>query len=564
MDIDDPEAPRRSDSGRGATGNRRLPPATTRRRGAAVGVVLVVTLVIATLAVYAPVLGNGFVNYDDGPYLLENPRVRGGFTLEGFVWAFSITEHPNWHPLTWISHMLDFQFFGGRAGHHHAVSAIMHAGNAALLFALLRNVTGTIWPSAFVAALFALHPLRVESVAWASERKDVLSALFGFLALAAYLRFVRRHSAGAYAAALALFACALMAKSMLVTFPALLLLLDFWPLGRWRSVGRGPLLPDRRLLAEKAPFLALALTAGVIAVIAQRAAGTVAALTDYPLGERIGNAFRSYGGYLWKTVWPAKLAVFYPNFWQDVPWWQPVLGATLVVTVTVAVCLAMRRLPAAFVGWVWYVVALLPVIGILQVGSQSLADRYTYLPQIGLLIAIAWSLAGLFARHPRMRIAAGGVAVAVLAAAAVASGVQVTVWRSSETLFSHAARVTGRNYIAHANLGNALVDSGRFSEAIAQFNEALRIKPNYEDAHFNLANTLARVGRVPEAMVHFQCAVAARPDFPEARNNLGLMLLSQGRHDEALVQFQSALRSHPDDPRARRNLERALNARRQH
>ena len=293
MAIDDSGAPRRpTDSGRDATENPRLPAAARRRRGAAASVVLVVALVVATLAVYAPVLDNGFVNYDDAPYLLENPQVRGGLTLEGFVWAFSLTEYPNWHPLTWVSHMLDFQFFGSRAGLHHAVSAVMHAANAALLFALLRSMTGATWPSAFVAALFAAAPpaRRVGCLGVGAQGRALRPLRFprprGVPALA------RRRSAGAYAAALALFACALMAKSMLVTFPVLLLLLDFWPLGRWRSCGRGPLLPDRRLLAEKAPFLALALTAGVLAVIAQRAAGTVAALTNYPLGERIANAFR--------------------------------------------------------------------------------------------------------------------------------------------------------------------------------------------------------------------------------------------------------------------------------
>jgi tetratricopeptide (TPR) repeat protein len=519
---------------------------------------MVAVLVIITLGVYAPVLRNGFVNYDDPRDLLGNPHLNRGFTLGGLAWAFSMTEYPNWHPLTWISHMLDFQLFGFRAGLHHAVSAIIHAANAALLFLLLRQGTGALWPSAVVAAVFALHPLRVESVAWASERKDVLSMLFGLLSLAAYLGFARRRSAAAYGAAVALFACSLMAKAMFVTLPAILLLLDFWPLGRWPVPGRGLPISSPRLVAEKTPFLALSLAAGVLALIAQRGAGTVATLDHYPLLERIATACRASGFYLWKTLWPTGLAIFYPNLWRDVPRWQPLLAAAILVAITAVACRAARRWPAVFVGWSWYLITLAPVIGIVQVGSQSMADRYTYFPQVGLLLAVSWPLAGAIARSPRLRMAAAGAAIALIAAAAGVSARQVTHWRTSETLFAHAIRVTENNYVALTNLGNALADSGRFREAVGLYREALNIKPNFDEAHYNLGNALARLGRTAEAMHHLQAALVQRPDFLEARNNLGLMLLSVGRQEEAIVQFREALRTSPEDPRVRRNLERAL------
>ena len=279
---------------------------------------------MAVLAAFAPVVRNEFVNYDDEPNLVQNPHVQQGINLAGLRWAFTTVESRNWHPLTWLSHMLDFSLFGLWAGGHHAVSALIHAANAALLFAVLRAMTGALWRSALVAALFGVHPLRVESVAWAAERKDVLTLLFGLLALGAYLRYARRRSAGAYLAALGLFACALMSKAMLVTFPALLLLLDLWPLNRW-SPSRGvPFLPGRRLLLEKVPFLALAVAASCVTYFAQDTGGAVAYF--FPLDQRIGNAFISSGAYLAKTLWPAKLAIFYPYFWADVPWWKPPCG----------------------------------------------------------------------------------------------------------------------------------------------------------------------------------------------------------------------------------------------
>ena len=549
-----------------------------------------VALLLAVLAAFAPVVRNEFINFDDDKNLVRNAQVQQGFTLAGLRYAFTTVQSQNWHPLTWLSHMLDFRLFGLWAGGHHAVSALIHAVNTVLLFRLFHAMTGALWRSVLLAALFGLHPLRVESVAWASERKDVLTLLFGLLALGAYLRYARRRTAGSYAAALMLFACALLSKAMLVTFPAILLLLDFWPLGRWSRAPGVFFFPGRRLLLEKLPFLALSTAASLVTFLAQDRGGAVAYDVQFPLGQRIGNAFLSYGAYIAKTLWPTKLAVFYPYFWEDVPWWRPALGVLLVAGVTIVVVLLLRRRPVWFVGWAWYLGTLLPVIGIVQVGSQSMADRYTYIPQIGILLLIAWGLGDLAVGRPRVRVALLAAAPLVLAALAAATWVQATRWRSDVTLFSHAAQVTEKNFIAFTRLGAALVALGRVEEGREYIARAFKVAPASRASVFDATGDYyASLGKVREAAEQYRKALEIEPFKELLREKLralgdaaqapasapsadpharppphgtprgrGDVLARSGRFEEAVAAYREAIRAAPGDFGAWNNLGCAL------
>ena len=454
--------------------------------GTRAALLLAAAVAIATLVAFSPVARNGFVNYDDGDMLTENPNVAAGLTASSVRWAFTSVEHAYWVPLTWLSHQVDFQLFGMNAGAHHAVSALMHAANAALLLVLLNAMTGAPVRSALVSALFALHPLRVESVAWASSRRDVLSLFLCLLACAAWLSYARSRSRGAYAAALVLFAGALMSKPTIVTLPALLLLLDLWPLGRWPMRGRLPALPPAGILLEKVPLVLLAAGAGAVLFVSQRAAGAVTYAVTRDGAIHVWNACRSYGVYVLKTLWPSKLAVFYPYDWSAIPWWQPALGALLVAAVTALTLAALRRRPALFVGWAWYLGTLLPMIGLVQAGGQAMADRYTYLPHIGLCVLAVWAVADAAGRSTRARTAAAAVAALALPALAAATWVQTTHWRTSETLFRHALAVTEGNWLAHNNLGVAWGTLGDEGKALEHFTEALRIRPGYPMAEENL------------------------------------------------------------------------------
>ena len=544
-----------------------------------------VALLVAVLAAFAPVVRNEFVNYDDDTNLVRNWRVQRGFTPAALRWAFTTVETGNWQPLTWLSHMLDFRLFGLWAGGHHAVSALIHAVNALLLFRVFNAMTGALWRSALLAALFGLHPLRVESVAWASERKDVLALLFGLLALAAYLRHARRRTAGSYAAALLLFACALMSKAMLVTFPGILLLLDLWPLGRWSPAHGVRFFPGRSLLLEKLPFLALAAGSSLVTFLAQDKGGAVGSTSQFPLVDRVGNAFTSCGAYLAKTVWPAKLAVFYPYFREDVPWWQPVLGAALVTGGAAIAVLLVRRRPVWFVGWTWYLGTLLPVIGIVQVGSQSMADRYTYIPQIGILLPLAWGLGDLARGRPRARGALLVAAPLVLAALAAATWVQVTRWRTSVTLFSHAMRVTEKNFVASSHLGYALVEQGRVAEGGELIARSFTALPASRATVFEgSGDYYASLGMAREAAEYYGKALAIEPSRRLVREKLralgdlsnapvaapppdphrgqgsldpyeqGNLLVRSGRREEAVAAYREAIRMAPGNYEAWHNL----------
>jgi tetratricopeptide (TPR) repeat protein len=512
---------------------------------------LYLILVGLTVAVYAPVSGFDFVRFDDPDYVTQNEQVRAGLTWHGVLWAFTTGHIANWHPLTWLSHMLDVQLFGVNAGAHHVVNLLFHVANTLLLFIALRRLTGAVGRSAVVAALFAVHPLHVESVAWVSERKDVLSTFFWMLTLLAYVAYVRRRGAPRYAAVLALFTLGLLAKPMVVTLPFVLLLLDVWPLERitlWQN-GRLSLSDTdrgaaRRLLSEKLPFFGLALLSIVITIVVQSRWGAVGGLTQYPSRVRAENALVSYVAYVAKLVWPAHLSAFYP-YRASVNVALAAGAGVLLLAVTIWAIRTSRERPYVLVGWLWFVGTLLPVIGIVQAGLQSMADRYTYIPAIGLFVIASWGGAELAERWTRRRAVAAIVAVLVVSAYAIRAGEHVGTWRDSATLWQHAVDVTTDNAYASYNLGVVLVQAGRTEEGIERFKEALRIQPDYADVHIDLGNALRSKGALDEAIDEFASVVRLRPSYAEARVAYGDVLRDRGRRAEAIVQYREALRLDP-------------------
>jgi tetratricopeptide (TPR) repeat protein len=504
-----------------------------------------VALIAASVAIYAPVSHFGFVTWDDPEYVVGNVHVAQGLTWQGARWALTSLDEANWHPVTWLSHMLDVQLYGMNAGPQHVTNLLIHILNTLLLFGLLYRMTGALGRSTFVAGLFAVHPLHVESVAWISERKDVLSTLFWLLTMWAYVAYVRRPGRGRYLPMLLLFALGLMAKPMLVTLPFVLLLLDFWPLQR------GLELP--RLVKEKLPLFALAAISSVVTVLAQRHGGAVAGLERLPLGIRLTNAPASYLAYIGKMLWPVRLAAFYPLH-ASTPVLQVTLGALLLIGVTILAFRAGQRHGYLLVGWLWYVGTLIPVIGLVQAGSQSMADRYTYVPLIGLFLIAAWGVPELVARWRYGRVALPFVAMCVLLMCTALARAQVGYWSDSAALWQHALEVTEDNYVAHASLGKVLLDEGKAGEAIPHFTETLRIQPNYVEAKNNLGMALAWSGKLDEAAQQFAGALRIKPEFPEAQSNLGMVLMSQGKLDEAAQRFAEALRIKPDFVQAQNNL----------
>jgi tetratricopeptide (TPR) repeat protein len=508
-------------------------------------VAICVLLAILTAAVFSEVRSHEFINYDDYEYVVANPHVTGGLTISNIAWAFASTREANWFPLTWMSHMLDIQLFGQRSGGHHLTNVLLHVASTVLLFGFLRRTTGARWASALVALVFAVHPLRVESVAWVAERKDVLSAFFWMLTLWCYSHYVRRPGLSRYLLLLASFSLGLMAKSMLVTLPFVLLLLDWWPLNRLSSGAASTSRPDvlRRMVLEKLPLMMLSGVVGVVTYFAQRSGGSVASVELVPLLARLSNAVLSYWVYIQTMFWPTRLAVFYPL--RDVTPGALLPAGLALLTLSLLAVFGARHRPYLAVGWLWYVGTLIPVIGVIQVGAQSHADRYTYLPSIGVAIMLAWGLAETVGRWPRAK-------PVVLAVTCVGCAISVTLtvrqlgyWRDSLTLFRHALEVTDGNYVAYNSVGSALRVEGRLEESRAHYEEAIRIRPSYAEARNNLGEVSLAQGNVAEAIQHMSEAVRIRPDMVGAHVNLGLALSAAGRPDDATREFQEALRIEP-------------------
>jgi tetratricopeptide (TPR) repeat protein len=501
-------------------------------------------LALTTLVVFLPAGGFRFVNFDDTDYITENPVVKHGLTPAGVAWAFTGYHVSNWHPVTWLSHMADCSLFGLNAGAHHFVNVLFHAANAALLFVLLWRLTQRLWPSALVAALFAWHPLHVESVAWISERKDVLSTFFALLAMLSYAKYAQENCRRSFWFALIFFALGLMSKPMLVTLPFVLLLLDYWPLGRLRDAECG-MRNFQRLVVEKIPFLALAAVSCVLTFLAQRSGESVVALDSVSLGYRLENAPLAAAGYVQKIFWPAGLCAIYP-----LPDKIPALPVALSVAVLLLISAAAWRWrgsrPYFITGWLWFLGTLVPVIGLVQVGGQAMADRYTYLPAIGFFIALVF-LGNDFAGRLQMpKIIRFGFAGLVSLACILATENQLQFWRDSETLFRRAIAVTENNDIALINLGVALDVQGRFDEALAVYHQAERSGSRHFEVHNNLGNVLGLLGRHAEALAEYREAIRHRPDNPKFHNGAGTELAALGRWDEALAEFSEAAALNPN------------------
>src|SRR5438270_4659566 len=532
-------------------------------------------LVAITWLVFGQTLRHDFVNFDDHVYVYENPSITRGLSIDGVISAFTDTHARNWHPLTTISHMLDCQLYGLEAGRHHFTNVLLHTIAVLLLFLVLKQMTGAFWRSAFVAAMFAVHPLHVESVAWVSERKDVLSAVFFLLMLDAYVRYARAASIMRYLAVAVLFAAGHMSKPMLVSAPVILLLLDYWPLRRFEQPcspkGKAKILKSRnqrrvirRLFLEKIPLLVLSTGCCLITFVLQKRA--TGAIPPLPFLWRVQNAFVSYVIYAWKTLWPTGLAVFYPHPNNTLAIWEVILAIGLLLAITVAAIVFRSERPYLFTGWFWYLGMLVPVIGLVQVGEQGHADRYTYLPHIGLFLLSVWFAADVAAVQFRSRFAVA-TAVAISVALAWAAFIQTSYWRNSETLWTHALAVTSDNDCAHNNLGYLCVDRGELDKAISHFETALRIRSSKLDTHYdvgsafvqmNLADALARKGQFDEAMVHYDEAIKLQPNYADAYYNRGNVLFAKGRIDEAIADWEKTLQIQPNDADAHTGLGNAL------
>ncbi|MGA2279712.1 MAG: tetratricopeptide repeat protein [Verrucomicrobiota bacterium] len=533
--------------------------------------------------VFGQTLGHEFVNFDDDLYVYENPVVQKGLTWEGFRWALTYGYIGHWHPLTWISHMLDCRFYGLSPGGHHLTNVLLHTATAVLLFLVLRRMTGFLWRSAFVAAVFAIHPLRVESVAWVAERKDVLSAFFFMLTLGAYVRYVQRRSKVEgresrarvvpaldplvrrseakmarlwtldYGLVVLFFALGLLSKNMLVTLPFVLLLLDFWPLGRVTS-GEWRVASILRLVWEKIPLLVLTVGSCVATALVPEklTADTL------PFGLRMENAVVSCVTYLWQMIHPSGLACVYPNPANYLPFWQVAGAVGLLLAISGAVWAFRQTRPWLMVGWLWYLGMMVPVIGMVQISYYAHADRYTYLPQIGLYLLLTWAAADLCAGWRHRRVVLGGGATVILVALIFCARVQTSCWRNSESLWTHTLACTSDNFIAHNNLGIALIPKDQVDEAIVHYQKALQIKPDYAEAHNNLGNALLKKGSVDEAITQYQKALQINPNYAEAHHNLGSALLQKGSVDEAIVHYQKALQINSGFAEAHVNLGNAL------
>jgi Flp pilus assembly protein TadD len=536
-------------------------------RPSTITLIISLCLIVVTLTVFWQVQQCQFLSFDDDDYVTDNPNVKAGLTFKGVTWAFTTFHASNWHPLTWLSHMLDCELFGLNPRWHHLTNLLFHILNTLLLFLVLKRMTGAPWGSSFVAALFALHPLHVESVAWVAERKDVLSTFFWMLTMWAYIRYVERPGINRYLVVLIFCAMGLMSKPIFVTLPFVLLLLDYWPLGRLPFGQSG----DHRLkyyallkssdsksivfglVLEKIPLFVLVVISSVLTFFAQQKGGTVKTIQLFPFEDRIANALLSYVGYIGKMIWPHHLGILYP-YPNEFPFWGIAGAGLLLVGISVLVICAVLRYPYLLVGWLWYLGTLVPVIGLVQVGMQSMADRYTYLPFIGLFIIIAKGIPDILATWSYRKMVLVISAGVLLFIFMIVTRYQIQHWQNNMTLFQHTVNVTSNNFLIHNKLGNLLTQQGKFNEATHHYYEALRINPNFVESHNNIGNALFRQGKIEEAISHYRKALENTPHYADAHNNLGVALARQGKFQEATIHFSEALRINSDFAEAHNNL----------
>jgi cytochrome c-type biogenesis protein CcmH/NrfG len=521
---------------------------------------LFIVLVFVALAawIYAPSAHYDFIGYDDPPYVTDNPHVLAGLSWQNVLWAFTTGEAANWHPLTWLSHMLDVQLFGINPGAHHIMSVLLHLVNACLLFGLLFSMTGARGRSAFASALFLVHPLQVESVAWIAERKNVLSTTLGLLALWAYARYVHHPGRGRYVTVVLLFALGLMAKPMLVTLPLVMLLLDWWPLRRIHS----PLFQSNnkpvflKLLWEKIPLIGLTVISSLVTIFVQHEGGAVRGVEYVPVTVRLLNAVVSYVAYLGKAAWPDHLAIFYPL--SEIPVWKAAAGGFALGLVTAMVVRAASRRPYVAVGWFWFLGTLVPVIGLIQVGDQSMADRYGYVPLIGIFLIASWGISEIASEWHVARWVVSGAAALTVLIYTIVSTQQVGYWSNNYVLWKHALAVTENNYFAQVHVGNAVLAEGKTDEAIAHFSEALRVRPTFDMALDDMGIVLLNQGKADEAFPYLVKAVHVNPSFAHAQNDLGVAQERHGQTDEAIACYSEAIRLDPSLEVAHVNLAKLL------
>jgi protein O-mannosyl-transferase len=531
-------------------------------------------LVVITLAVYWPVQNYGFVDFDDDLYVSENPHIQEGLTLKSITWAFSFSEKEGtyWQPVTWLSHALDCQLYGLQPGKHHLTSLMFHMANSLLLFMVFKWMTGAFWRSAFAAALFAIHPINVDSVAWVAERKNVVSTFFWMLTMLSYVYYTKKPALGRYLLTFLLYVLGLLTKPMLVTLPFVLLLLDYWPLKRFfygqlsgnENGGRSKTeMPEFKrfslfhLIVEKIPFFILSgLSTGLSALSVQEKASLA---TLVPMDLRISNALVSYVKYIGNMIWPQGLTVFYP-YPRMVPAWETIGALFLLVCVSVLAIRSVKRVPYFIIGWLWFLGTLVPVLGLVQTGLwPAMADRFAYVPLIGLFMIFAWGVPQICQNWRHRTICISASAVILLLILTTVTWKQLGYWKNSITLFEHNLRFTSNNDVAHNNLGIALGKQGRTEEAFKHFLLAIQINPDYENAHYNLGKTLDKRGHTEEAIEHLLLALRINPNYVEAHNNLGVALNKQGRADEAIKHFLLAIQINPDYVEAQYNLGNALN-----
>ena len=529
-------------------------------------VFIYILLGVACIIALAGVLECGFINFDDDTYVTENGRVNGGFSWGSIVWAFTESHSSNWHPLTWLSHMADCQFFGLSAKGHHFTNLLFHIANTLLLFAVLKKMTGSVWASAFAAALFGLHPLHVESVAWISERKDVLSGFFWMLTIGFYIRYTERVCVGRYLAVFLVFCLGLMSKAMLVTLPFVLLLLDYWPLNRLCGVSEGTGqtrsksqsvevqdcgLSIGRLIVEKIPMFVVVLISCVVTYLVQQSGGATKMVENLPLNIRMSNALVSYVSYIFKMFWPMRLAILYPHP-EEIAMWKPIISLLVLAGITAGVVFSRRRY--LVVGWLWYIGTLVPVIGLVQVGRQAMADRYSYLPLIGLFIMVVWGAIEIVGQRRNLQIGLRIAGVSVVIAMLIFTRIQVVHWEDDFSLYEHTVNVTEGNYTIHTNLGAAYKSQGNLAMAMKHYRRSLEIKPDFYEAQYNLGNALRIQKKYDEAISCYRKALEIKPDYVEAHKNLGGTLYIQDKLEEAIEHYERALQIEPDNMEVLNNL----------